>query len=95
MKPILSRRTRVSPSSVERGERLAVDFDFAFGGAVEAADQVQQRRFAGAGRADDGHHFAAGDVEIQALQRRHLTLARKLFGDAAEMDHYFYDDALR
>ncbi len=87
MKPILSRRTRVSPSSLSVGERLAVDFDFAFAGAVQPADQIQQRRFSGAGGADNGYHFAARDVQVQALQRRHFALALKLLGNAAEMDH--------
>ena len=58
MNPILSRRTRVSSSSDSAGERLAVDADLAGGRAIEAADEVEQRRLAGAGRADDRDHLA-------------------------------------
>ena len=40
------------------------------------------------------HHFAAGDREIEALERGYFALAVELFGNSAEVDHYFYDDAL-
>src|SRR5690606_1250578 len=42
-------------------DALAVDFDFAAGRAVEAADEVQERRLAGAGAADEREEFAGSD----------------------------------
>ena len=77
MKPILSRRTRVSSSSDEAAEALAVDVDLARGRPVEAADQVEQRRLAGAGRPDDRHHLAAIDAEGDVVERRDLLLPSK------------------
>src|SRR5882762_9501073 len=50
-------------SVVEGGKVHAIDDDPARGGAGKAAEQVEKRRFAGAGRADDGDEFAALDRE--------------------------------
>ncbi len=65
----------------------AIDFDFAGGRRVEAADQVQQRRFAGAGRSDDGDHLAARDLEIHRIQRRDLRFPLEDFADLSESNH--------
>ena len=59
----------------EVGGVLAVDEILAVAGAVETAEDVHQRRFAGAGLADDGDHFPRFDVEIEAFENRHLALA--------------------
>ncbi|MBA8915237.1 hypothetical protein HNR51_004337 [Methylorubrum thiocyanatum] len=42
---------------------------------VEAAEQVEQGGFAGAGLADDGHELAGPDREIDAGERGHSLLA--------------------
>ena len=39
---------------------------------VERAEQVQQRALAGAGRADDAQELAVRDVEVEAVEHRHL-----------------------
>ena len=38
----------------------------ALGGRIQAADQIHQRRFAGARRAHDGDVFAALDLDVHA-----------------------------
>src|SRR5690606_32990668 len=47
----------------------AVDGDGAGGRVDEAADDADQRRLAGAVRAEQGEDLAAIDVEVDALQR--------------------------
>ena len=65
MKPILSRRTRVRSSSDEAVEALRRRCAISPGGrAVEAADEVEQRGLAGAGRPDDRDHLAARDGQV-------------------------------
>ena len=61
----------------------AVQFVMAGGGRVEAADQVHQRGFAGAGRPHDGDVFAALDFQRHVAQgvdgfRAHLVAARNV-----------------
>ena len=51
-----------------RGDVLAADVDGALGRAVEAGEQVHQRRLAGARRAHDGGELAGGDVQRDAAQ---------------------------
>ena len=87
MKPILSRRTRVSSSSERPASGCAVDADLAGGWAVEAADQVEQRRLARARRTDDRHHLAPGDGQADVVERGDVPLAVELLGDAVELDH--------
>ena len=45
------------------------------GRTVEAADQVEQRRFAAAGGSHDRHELARSDRQAHAVQRRHRDLA--------------------
>src|ERR1700686_316937 len=55
---------------------------------VEAADDVHQRRLAGAACAHDRDELAPGDVQVDPLQRLHLDLAHAVgLGDALERDH--------
>ena len=95
MKPILSRRRRVRSSSESDGDGLAVDADLAGSGPVEAADQVEQRRFAGARRTDDRDHLAALDVEVDGIERHDLAFAVEMLGDPGERDHPLLDDIAR
>ncbi len=50
---------------------LAGDFDRARGRPVEAADQVQQRRLAGARRAHQRQEIPFGDVQVERVQDMH------------------------
>src|SRR5258707_354166 len=50
------------------GERFAVDADLAGRGTVEAADQIEERRLAGAGRSDNREHLAARDREADGIE---------------------------
>ena len=56
-----------------------------FARRIEAADQVHQRRLAGARLADDGDHLARPDVEIDMVEHRDAFAAgREPAGDAAQ-----------
>ena len=79
MEMILSRRTRVSPSSLSVDNVSPFDLDLAFGGTIQAANQIQRRRLSGA----DGPMVSTISprpyVEVQPLERRHVALTFKLF----------------
>src|SRR5690606_15629170 len=53
---------------IQRAHILAGEQVTALAGPVETAQYVHQRRLARAGLADNGHHLAAMDVEIDALE---------------------------
>ena len=63
---------------------LAVDPDRALGGIVEARDEVDQRRLALAGRADDRAHLAGRDFEVDVLEDELVRLITK--SDVVEGD---------
>jgi 16S rRNA (cytidine1402-2'-O)-methyltransferase len=71
----------------ELAELRAVDRDLAGSRVIEAADQVEERRFSRAGRAHDPNHLTAGDFKIDAVQRRDAPLAIIFFGDVGELNH--------
>ena len=48
-------------------DRLAEDLDMARGRLLEAGDQPQAGRLAGAGRPEHGEEFARRDVEVDAV----------------------------
>ena len=48
--------------------RLAVHFDGAGAGLIQAGDQAQQRGLAAAGAAEDGDDLALGDADIDVAQ---------------------------
>src|SRR5690606_23308159 len=50
--------------------------DGAGGGRLEQVDAAQERGLARTGGADEAHHFAFGDVEVDAAQ--HLVFAEAL-----------------
>ena len=65
-------------------------------GPVEAADQVQQGRFAGARGADDGDHLALRYVQRNVIESSNDPLPVEAFGYPGKIDHgYFYDVACR
>ena len=60
---------------------LAVDQHLAVG-REEAADDVEQRALAAAGRTDDRDELALGDREIDASEREHRAIVAAIgFGD--------------
>src|SRR4051812_14640807 len=48
------------------------------GRMIKPAHDVEESRFAAAGRPQQHHHLAAADVEIEASQRAHFHIARGL-----------------
>ena len=61
--------------------RLSVDQNLAGVGAVNAGENLHERRFAGAVLADHGQHFAALHVQRHAVERLH---AGKMLADIAD-----------
>ena len=67
----------------ERADVDAVDQNCTFRHVEKAADQIDQRAFAGAGGADQADHLAGLDLQIDAVNH----LARAVFeADAAQFD---------
>src|SRR6185503_17444981 len=60
---------------------LAFDLDRALLGTQLAADQLEQRRLAGAAAAEDRDHFAARDVERQAAQNLQVAVGEMQVAD--------------
>ena len=52
-------------------------------GDLEAGDDAQRRRLAGAGGAEEGEELAGGDAEVDALQRAEAAV---VLDDAFEED---------
>ena len=77
------RRVRAAPSLVAVADLDAVDPDAALVVELEQVDAAQQRGLAAARGADDRHHLAAPDVEVDALQ--HAVVAERL-ADPADAD---------
>mgnify|MGYP002438288703 CR=1 FL=1 len=66
----------------------AVDDKVAAVVAVQAADDVQQRRLAGAARAEDGDKFVVAQVQADIVQRFLDKVARAVFfSDVVELKH--------
>ena len=75
------------PAQVVAGQLArvdAVDQDAAGVDLVEAHEQVDERRLAGAGRPDDGDRLAGRDVEIEVVDERLVRLVAER--DALEGD---------
>lgn len=62
----------------ELGDVLRSKEDAAGSRAVEAAEKVQQSRFAGAGFADDRDAFPLLNFELQVLKNDDFRLARRI-----------------
>ena len=65
---------------VKFADQLAVEPVLALGRGVEAADQVHQRRLAGAGGAHDGDVLVVLDAEVDAAQGVNLLLRSHVVG---------------
>ena len=70
----------------QAAQGFAVDGDDAGGGAIESAEQVEQRGLSRARGSDDRDHLAAGDGESDRVEGGHLAFAFELFRDAVEGD---------
>src|SRR5258708_2919099 len=71
----------------KRGDVPAVSEDGAGGGAVEAGDEIEERGFAGAGRAEEGEEFVVGDGEGEFVDGADGSFAHGVVaGDAVELD---------
>ena len=69
------------------GDVAAVDHDGARRGCVHAAQDVERRGFASAGRAENDGKLAALDSEVRAIKRVDLRFARAVcFNDVVELD---------
>ena len=69
------------------GDLGAVELDAAFARRIEAAEDVHERGFAAARRADDGDEFAAVDVEVDVVERADFLAAEVVdLADVAEFD---------
>ena len=71
-----------------RRNRLALDMDAALLDRQEAAEQIEQRRLAAAGRTEQGQEFPRLDIDRNILERQHWPAARR----AIEMMHIPDDD---
>ena len=71
----------------ESGQISVVHANGAGRGAVEAADQIEERGFAGAGWSDDRDHFTAWNRQCHVAKGDNIALALELLGDAIEVDH--------
>jgi hypothetical protein len=69
---------RVQRASLQPATLLAFEPVLAGRRHVEQAEDGQQRRLAAAGRPGDGHVFAGGDLEVDAVERRGLDFARRV-----------------
>jgi hypothetical protein len=56
------------------GNRLTLDDNLTLIGFSQAADDVEQRRLAAAGRSDDCQHFALRNAERNVIDSRHCLV---------------------
>ena len=73
------------PRRVHPRQLFAVEEDRAGGRQIERAEDLQQRRLADAGRADDRDHLARGELEIDGGQ--HLELDAAVLVDLRQVSH--------
>src|SRR5512132_3971451 len=69
----------------EPSELAPLEFELALGGAVEGAEELEQRRLSGPAGADDHEELAAGDLEVDVAHGVHLLAVLSVApADAAE-----------
>src|SRR6267142_898854 len=66
-------------------DRLTIDHDRTLVGLIHAADDLHQRRLAGAVLANQGDHFTAIDLQVDFIERDNT---RKPFADPAELKYW-------
>src|ERR1700704_4597288 len=79
----LEDRVDVSPVRRGVGHVFALDDDLPRGRLDKAADQVERRRLAAAGRPEQAKELALANLEVERLQRLDAAVA---FGDATQLD---------
>src|SRR5438034_1352593 len=88
--PDVARPPRRELGFVHARDALAADPDLTALGFVQACDQNEQRRLAGARWPHDAEKFAFRNVEAQVAQHRDLfTAAREGFADIADVHDRF------
>ena len=96
MKLTVRRRKRASSFRGRSRDVDAADHDAAFGGDVERADHVQQRRLAAAGGAEHDDELARAHLEVDSRERVNRALTRPVHaGDAVESDQRWDNAAPR
>ena len=90
MNPTLAARQSASSASESSGDIDSVDFQRTAVGLVDTRNKVEQRAFAGAGRAHQRDEIARHDVERDIGQdRHHLSAAAVGFGELPDLDNRF------
>ncbi len=74
-------RSGPGPATGLPSTRIAAGFD-----RQKAADQIEQRRLAAAGRPEQRDEFAVGDLERDLVERQHLAPARRAVDVADAVD---------
>ena len=80
---LLQHQRHVALGRAPVGDVDAVDEYLALGRLLQAGDQAQRRRLAGAGLAEQHEELAVGDVEIEPVKRR---VAAECLRDVLELD---------
>src|SRR6185503_16229350 len=80
--PLVAERGALVPG--ERRGVLPEEFELSGGRPVEDAEQVEERGLASAGRAEDDHEFAFGDLEVHAVEHAALFVGLHQPGGADE-----------
>ena len=60
----------------ELADGVAVDEDSSGRSVINARDEVDERRFAGAGRANDGEARSGGDAQVNVLKNRGAVVGK-------------------
>ena len=74
MLAVLHKTRLLLPLAVKVNKRLAVDFDLAVINLLKAVQQADQCGFTGAGRADDGDHFAGLNLQADGAQHFDIVI---------------------
>ena len=93
-KPMCRARHAGELAARQRVDAIARDVDRALGRRVEPADQVEQRRLAGAGRSHQREEVARGDVERDPLEDVDLLAAAIVdLVQVADFDQRFHSNS--
>src|SRR3990167_5973869 len=87
---VLEHEADVAVAHVMAGNVFAMELDAAGVGGFQAGDDTQQAGFAAAGRAEQGHQFAAVDVQVDVVQG---TESAEVFADIADFNGHAYSSS--
>src|SRR5207302_5890403 len=68
-------------------DRLAINPDLAARRLLETGNDIQQRRLSAATRTEHGQELVITDLEVDAIERHHLLLARDIGKPLAQPAH--------